>query len=250
MSDKRSELLERLAHLKAQVDDQRRVRSMMNQLAEFEPYPKQKEFYLAGLTDRERLLMAANQVGKTFSGSREVAYHVTGLYPEWWPGHRFNHAISCWCGSETAQVTRDTCQLNLIGPPEDREAWGSGAIPQHLILDTAMASGNVPNTIETVTVKHVSGGTSVIGFKNYEQGRRKWQGTKKHLIWLDEEPPMDIYTEALTRTNAVADGRMMITFTPLLGMSEVVMSFFEAERAEQEQGKPVEFKAPPTPENL
>lgn len=197
-----------------------------NQLALFEAYDKQLEFYKRGAGHRERLLMAANQVGKTYCGSREVAMHATGRYPDWWPGHRFDRPVNIWAGSDTGETTRDTVQTNLIGPAADREMWGTAAIPQDAILETKMRQG-VADAIDTVVVRHVSGGNSLIGFKSYDQKRQKWQGTKKDLIWLDEEPPMDIYMEALTRTNAVEDGRVMMTFTPLLGMSDVVHMFLD-----------------------
>lgn len=41
---------------------------------------------------------------------------------------------------------------------------------------------------------------------------------------------MDIYMEGLTRTNATGGGVFM-TFTPLLGMSEVVMMFLQDDAA-------------------
>ncbi|TIR67326.1 MAG: hypothetical protein E5X15_28920, partial [Mesorhizobium sp.] len=44
----------------------------------------------------------------------------------------------------------------------------------------------------------------------------------------DEEPPLDIYSEGLTRTNATG-GITIVTFTPLLGMSDVVLRFLSAE---------------------
>lgn len=199
-----------------------------DQLRYFQPYAKQLEFYAAGKTSRERLLMAANQVGKTFCGSREMAMHLTGRYPDWWPGHRFDRPVNAWAGSDTSETTRDTVQTNLIGPPAIEFDWGTAAIPADAIGDISRRQG-VANALDTVTVKHVSGGESVLGFKSYDQGRQKWQGTVKDVIWLDEEPPMDIYTEALTRTNTIADGRVFITFTPLLGMSEVVHMFLESE---------------------
>ena len=73
-------------------------------------------------------------------------------------------------------------------------------------------------------VKHVSGRWSHIGLKSYEQGRGSFEGTEKHLIWLDEEPPIDIYSECIIRTMTV-DGIVMLTFTPLEGMSETVLQF-------------------------
>lgn len=203
-------------------------RRACNKLASFQPYPKQYEFYAEGAKHRERLLMAGNQVGKTYSGSFEAAIHLTGRYPDWWPGHRFDRPIEMWAGSDTGETTRDTVQRNLIGPPANRDDWGTAAIPADAIHDVAMRQG-VADAVDTVLVKHVSGKLSTLGFKSYDQKRQKWQGTKKDLIWLDEEPPLDIYMEALTRTNAVNDGRVYLTFTPLLGMSDVVMMFLEAE---------------------
>ena len=70
----------------------------------------------------------------------------------------------------------------------------------------------------------------MLGFKTYEQGREKWQGPTLHGIWCDEEPPMEIYMEGLTRTNAVANSRVILTFTPLLGMSDVVSMFLNDAR--------------------
>ncbi|QDP48381.1 MAG: putative terminase-like family protein [Prokaryotic dsDNA virus sp.] len=204
------------------------IRASRNRLASFDPYPKQFEFYKKGLTTRERLLMAGNQCGKTYSGAFEAAIHLTGRYPDWWPGKRFNRPIEMWAGSDTSETTRDTVQRNLIGPPANRDDWGTAAIPADAIHDTSMRQGTA-DAVDTVLVRHVSGGLSTLGFKSYDQKRQKWQGTKKDVIWLDEEPPMDIYMEALTRTNAVDDGMIYLTFTPLLGMSSVVHMFLEAE---------------------
>jgi phage terminase large subunit-like protein len=50
---------------------------------------------------------------------------------------------------------------------------------------------------------------------------------KMPLVWFDEEPPQDIYTEGLTRTNATG-GIVWLTLTPLLGMSSLVQSFLES----------------------
>ncbi len=204
-------------------------RAAFNRLATFRPYAKQLEFYAAGLKHRERLLMAANQVGKSYGGAFEVACHLTGRYPDWWPGRRYDRPVRWWAGSDTTETTRDTVQANLMGPPAEEESWGTGAIPKDAILSTARRMG-IPNALDTVQVQHVSGGSSTLGFKSYDQGRQKWQGSVRDGIWLDEEPPISIYTEALTRTNTIPDGMVMLTFTPLLGMSAVVRLFLTDER--------------------
>ncbi len=44
------------------------------------------------------------------------------------------------------------------------------------------------------------------------------------MLPLDEEPPADIFSESLTRTN-VGGGPVWLMFTPLQGISEVVHRF-------------------------
>jgi phage terminase large subunit-like protein len=114
-------------------------------------------------------------------------------------------------------------QRILIGEPKDRAQWGTGLIPGDAVLDTALRTG-VADALDGVVVRHVSGEASTLGFKSYDQGREKWQGETLDLVWFDEEPPLDIYSEGLTRTNATG-GLAFLTFTPLLGMSEVVRRF-------------------------
>ena len=195
-------------------------RQRENRLATYRPYAKQKEFHAAGTQFRERLFMAGNQLGKTFSGGAEAAYHATGLYPDWWEGKRFDTATKGWVAGVTGESTRDNPQRILLGEPG---SWGTGSIPKKLIVKITMARG-VPNLVDSVTVKHASGGTSQISFKSYEKGREKWQGETLRWVWFDEEPPLDIYTEGLTRTN-VHGGITFVTFTPLLGMSDTVLRF-------------------------
>jgi phage terminase large subunit-like protein len=169
--------------------------------------------------------MAANQCGKTYCGACEAAFHLTGLYPEWWVGRRWDRPVRAWAGSETWDVTRDGVQRLLVGEPKDEAQWGMGLIPGDDLVGWGRRQG-VPDALDNVIVNHVSGGKSVLGFKAYEQGRTKWQSETLDFIWFDEEPPQDIYIEGLTRTNAT-DGMVYLTFTPLKGMSDVVHSFIE-----------------------
>ena len=53
-------------------------RTRATKLLRYRPYAKQREFHAAGAIHRERLLMAANQVGKTLAGAAEAAFHLTG----------------------------------------------------------------------------------------------------------------------------------------------------------------------------
>lgn len=172
--------------------------------------------------------MAANQVGKTYCGAMEMALHLTGRYPDNWGGRRFARPIRAWAGSKTGEVTRDSPQRYLIGEPKDRSQWGMGSIPQDCLVRTMTRQG-IADALDSAVVKHASGGNSTIGFKSYDQGREKWQGETLDVVWFDEEPPFDIYMEGLTRTNSTG-GMAYLTFTPLLGMSEVVRMFLTEER--------------------
>lgn len=202
---------------------QRRARE--NRLAAYAPYAKQREFHATGAEARERLFMAGNQLGKTWAGAFEIAMHATGRYPDWWKGRRFNRPVRVIVGSESAELTKKGVQRLLLGEPEKREEWGTGAIPKECIVSTSARAG-VPDAVASIVVKHELGEQSVIQLNSYDQGRSKWQADTVDLAWMDEEPPLDLYTEALTRTNATG-GLVFVTFTPLLGMSQVVKRYLK-----------------------
>ncbi len=183
-----------------------------------ELYPKHLEFFERGQSFKERLFMAANRVGKTVAGAFETTCHLTGLYPHWWQGYRFPKAIDAWACGTDSKTTKEVVQSILLGDSE-------GMIPRELIVHRTAARG-LADSVETVWVQHVSGARSKLTLKTYEQGRRSFEGAAKHFIWCDEEPPMDVYTEMMYRL-LTTKGIAFTTFTPLLGRSEVVNSFYD-----------------------
>ncbi|MEN6537802.1 MAG: terminase family protein [Bryobacteraceae bacterium] len=200
-------------------------------------YVKHTKFFLAGAQHkpmpecpadcdgsphRERLFLAGNRVGKTEGvGAYETTCHLTGEYPEWWPGRRFDHGIRAWAAGDTSKTVRDILQDKLLGPMGE---WGTGMIPAAAILGEPRRRSGIADAVEIIYVRHSSGGYSTLVLKSYDQRREAFQGTSQDLIWLDEEPPLDIYTECLLRTMTTG-GSLLLTFTPLQGMSEVVLSF-------------------------
>jgi phage terminase large subunit-like protein len=184
-------------------------------------YPKHMAFFEAGAKFRERCMLAANRIGKTEGvGGYEVALHLTGNYPAWWKGRRFTRPVKAWAAGDTHKTVRDILQEKLLGPSG---AFGTGLIPGDAIERTTPKSG-VPDAVDTVYVKHASGGVSVLALKSYQEGRESFQGTEQDIVWLDEEPPLSVYTECLTRTMTTR-GVVLCTFTPLEGLSETVMHF-------------------------
>ena len=168
--------------------------------------------------------MAANRVGKSEAGAYELTCHLTGLYPAWWEGRRFEQPVECWAVGTNSQTTRDIVQAKLLGSVQ---MPGTGMVPGHLISSTISSRG-LPGALEGAVIRHVSGGNSLLGLKTYEQGRQSFEGTSKDVIWCDEEPPASCYTEMLYRT-VTTKGIVMVTFTPLQGMSDVVKGFLEPE---------------------
>ena len=224
-----SEIDETLTALE-KLDEYRRYHA-----AEFwHPYPKQMAFFEAGSTKPERLLMAGNRLGKTMAGAFETACHLTGQYPDWWPGRRWNRPVKAWASGVSTTLVRDVSQNQLCGPPEDEDGFGSGFIPRDLFVGRpSLARGAVAGSFDTARVRHFSNGVedgiSTLQFKSYEQGRTKFQASSLDFCWFDEEPPIDIYTEGCTRF-AATRGMAFMTFTPLEGMSDVVIRFLRPDR--------------------
>jgi phage terminase large subunit-like protein len=196
----------------------------------FQPYQKQIEFFDLGNAKRERLLMAGNQLGKTEGGSYEATVHLTGEYPDWWLGRRFEPPVKGWAAGITGLSTRDIVQKKLFGEPGLESLLGTGMLPKDRIKDHSLARG-VTDLFDKIIIKHVSGADSVLMLKSYEQGREKWQGDTIDFLWCDEEPPPDIYNEGLARLSG--RGMAYITFTPLKGKSEVVLSFTDEDHPDK-----------------
>jgi phage terminase large subunit-like protein len=207
----------------------------------YKPHLKQEKFHAASTKAIERLFLAGNRTGKTYCGCVEDAIHLTGVYPDWWTGHKFNHSITVWVASENYEITRNVLQKMLIGGYSLDGHFTDGLIHPSLILKKAMLSG-VNGAVDYVQIQHSSGGVSSLYFKSYKQGREKFQGARCHLIHLDEEPPKDVYTECSMRladVDGMGQGRLILTMTPLKGYTEMMSYFLEhrVTKKELEQGE-------------
>jgi len=189
----------------------------------FVPYGWQKRFVTASSNCFQLLAMTGNRCGKTYTGAFIMACHLTGLYPEWWDGKRWYEPVEAWASGISTDTTRDIIQSELLGSWKNPDAFGTGMIPKELIIECVNKPGT-PGAFQSVLVRHVSGGVSTLDFKSYEMSQDKFMGTQKHLIWLDEECPKDIYTQCVTRT-ATTGGIVYMTYTPEAGMTELCRDF-------------------------
>jgi phage terminase large subunit-like protein len=202
----------------AKLAEQRR-----NPLEYLKLYQSQLAFIAASNDFPEIGFHAGNQRGKTITASSMAAAFATGRYPSWWPGRRWDRPTSGWVCGESREALRDAAQLKLIGLPGDPN--NVGFIPEELIVERALSHG-ATGSLDFITVRHVSGGLSRIGFKSYDQLVTKWQGPTLDYAWCDEEPPLAHYNEASARLIAT-NGLLFSTFTPLHGRRLILGRFLE-----------------------
>lgn len=197
-----------------------------NQLKYFRPFAHQLSFFSTS-TDR-RGILAANRIGKTVSTCFETAYHLTGRYPDWWKGKRYDGPITAMVAGEGWSQVALVLQQELLGSPDIKlnEQLGTGAIPRSdIVLDTMRNDGANCLGCE---IRHVSGGKSYLLFANYTQEVRQLQGFKLNLAVFDEQPPDDFFSEIVTRT-ATTQGMVLCSFTPLKGLNGLVSKFWNRE---------------------
>lgn len=188
-------------------------------------YTKHTEFFAAGILHDERAFIGGNRTGKSYCICYEAVCHLIGWYPKWWQGRRWERPVVAWAAGEDVKAVRESLQPKLLGTSEAR---GTGLVPAVNIMRTPSRTG-VPDAIDFVELKHSSGGVSRLVFKTYDQGRESFQASEIDLGLCDEEPPLPIYTEMLTRTMSTVpgdrNGAVLSAFTPLKGISATVLQF-------------------------
>ena len=198
-----------------------------NQLKYFRPFEHQRRFFVTGSAPR-RGILAANRIGKTVSTCYEAAMHLTGIYPDWWEGRRFDHPVNIMVAGEGWSQVALVLQNELLGTNDVKiqHQLGTGAIPRaNIVMDTMRNDG--ANCIGC-EVRHRSGLNSYLLFANYTQEVRQMQGFKLNIAVFDEQPPDEFFSEIVTRT-ATTQGMVMCSFTPLKGLNGLVSKFWNRE---------------------
>ncbi len=227
------ELLE-LLEKKEQADAQVKYLTVYNQFYEWQVdfTRKTAEYY-------ECCLCAANQIGKTFTGTTIDALHLLGDYPEGYEGHKFAHAPLCWLLGFSMMKTRDLLQTPLFGKfiagKNGKKTFQGGLIPADRII--SWESSSVTNAMSSVTVRHKSGRHSIVQFWSYAQGQHAIMGDVVDWFHVDEEPrDQTIRPQLLTRTingDKGRGGRGIYTFTPENGRTELVINFMDSPSSAQ-----------------
>lgn len=212
-----------LLHLIQEVEEEREIDDLIN-LTYYTPTEKMMRYYAAGLKARERMILGGNRTGKTYGVLVECYFHLTGLYPDWWPGYRFTRPINALEASISAELTRDILQANLFKGAID------GSVPpiihESMIIDKTHI--NLPGAFGTVMIPHVSGGYSTLYLKAYKQGASSFQGVKFDWLHLDETVGYDVYQESLMRSASFDENirtLLNVTMWPEKGKDETVCHF-------------------------
>lgn len=143
-----------------------------------------------------RALFWGNRVGKTEWGAQEITRYLLGQHPY----RSIDTPIEVWAACPSYDQQKETTQKKL-----------EHYIPKNRIKDVTYVKKNTWGEI-------VLDNGSKINFKSYEQGREKFQGVGKRLIWFDEEPAHDIWEECFVRTEAGVPLDIILTMTPINGM--------------------------------
>lgn len=182
-------------------------RKREEKLKYYKPHDKQMAFHRCD--KRNRWALGGNRTGKTEVGAAEAVWMARGTHP-------FRHVdrpTDGWVVSLTNEVQRDVAQAKVLSYLNPR--WIKG-----VKMREGRADDPDNGIIDFIMVDSIHGGVSKIGFKSCDQGRERFQGTSKHWIWFDEEPPLEIYQECVMRTLDCA-GDIWGTMTPLKGLTWV-----------------------------
>lgn len=172
-------------------------RQKENPLRYVRMHPKQEQFHKT--PQPTRALFWGNRVGKTEIGAIETARYLQGKHEY----REINLPVEVWSICPSFDAQSETTQKKLLT-----------YLPENEIADKTYIRKGI---LSTLTLKN----GSKISFKSYEQGREKFQGAGKRLIWFDEEPPKDIYQECIVRQEAGQPLDVILTMTPIKGMTWV-----------------------------
>ena len=116
-----SKALQAIQSMKSLADASKRSRLAVEYLARHEdgckggPYRWQVRAHELGSNNKEVMICAANQTGKTRTFGAETGIHATGRYPGWWRGRRWDRPVNIIVAGQTNEDLRDIQQKALFG---------------------------------------------------------------------------------------------------------------------------------------
>lgn len=162
-----------------------------------------KLFKMHKSTAKTRLILGGKRSGKTTWGVVECCWAALGIHPYLdYPAPPLKVRV---CGVSNAGVRSILLPMFYEWLPRHaiKHWW-----PDDARLD--LANG------------------SFIEFKSYEQDVEKYEGTERHICWMDEEPPRELYESNFMRTiSSGINGKLIITCTPLHGLNWIYDQLYD-----------------------
>ena len=212
---------------------------LRSRFALYKPYKKQ----LATHNSRaiNRLCSGSNQSGKTICGSYETAFQATGIFPEWHTGWHGESRIDETSGlrvftiivaATDSKTLRDSVMKKIIG--SEKNDYRDGLIARKYMIDGSFikSRGVSGGLLDSVDVRRIDGSVCTIYFRTYEQGRENLQSITADFVYCDEEPPVDVYAELMSRLSGTG-GHFMMAFTPLKGMTPIVQEYWNGDNPDK-----------------
>lgn len=181
-------------------------------------------------TKKTVVAVAANRIGKTYGMAYAITCHLLGKYPKWWEGPKFSHAPNLLLLGVDGDQLRKGIQKHLVGDVYEGKVQTGNLIHPTEIVGTSPWSG-VKGGITELRVKHSTGDTSAMAISSYRAGVGTIMGMERDFVGIDEEPPEEIYTQALTRLltgNKKKGGYMMAVYTPENGYTRLTIQMLES----------------------
>lgn len=172
----------------------------------------------------ECLILGGNRSSKSEYAARRMAQaflgrDISGKMPEWMKEKAQTRGIRIWC-LHTTHMTSVSSQQNVIY--------------KYLPTELKTAKKNKTTQIAWNQKNGFSDNTAVyeknqIWFLNYSQDIKVIEGAEVDYVWCDELVPQD-WLETLRYRLVTRNGKLLVTFTPLEGYSQVVKEFVSTSR--------------------
>jgi phage terminase large subunit-like protein len=206
--DDREALKKKKAELKKRLKEKQRRQGItpLNHVLEHK-----KQLELTMRDEPSRWFFGGNRTGKTEWGAHEVARFLHKRHPVKAIMDSFgDDPVEVWSACPSYDVQEDTTQKKIMALLD----------PGRIVGKPVKIRGDI---ISSLKYRADDGSISKLTFKSYDQGREKFQGAGKNLVWFDEECPRSIHEECTIRYEAGEGKRLFVigTMTPVNGMTWV-----------------------------
>ncbi|GEM_PF-2928761 len=181
-----------------EIVDELKVRSKINPLLLHSLMPMQSLF--VNCPSKIKVALGGNRSGKSEGGAYDVLSEII----------KSDKSLRVWCCGLTFSDS-----VNI----QQRKIWE--LLPKNRVT---YARYNPINGFSNRKIEFDNG--TLMVFKSYDQGFEAFQGDDVDIIWLDEEPPKEIWDECKMRL-IDRSGRLILTMTSLKGITNLVEEVFE-----------------------